>query len=125
MNNKPLSSGSLTSETKSLGYFRKTEEIQVPEFIFFFFFFFSEVEQQLAPEVSHHCHIRPLFFLHIHFFKVGRQVQSSLRFIQCPSIYPSIHLTSIYPARSFKLFSSSLIFFQDRGPGNSGTLGIS
>lgn len=123
MNNTPLSSSSLTSETKSLGFFRKTEEIQVPEFIFFFYF--SEVQQQLAPEASHYCHIRPLFFLHLHFFKVPRQVQSSLRLIQCPSIYPSIHLTTIYPASSFKLFSSSLLFFQDRGPGHSGTLGIS
>lgn len=121
MNNKPLSSSSLTSETKSLGYFRKTEDIQVPEFIFYF----SEVQQQLVPEVSHYCHIRPLFFLHIHFFKVASQVQSSLRLIQCPSIYPSIHLTTIYPASSFKLFSSSLLFFQDRGPGHSRTLGIS
>lgn len=53
--------GSRTGETKSLGYFRKTE-VQVPMLVFYF----CEVQQWLAPKTLHGCSsTQPLFIQQI------------------------------------------------------------
>lgn len=118
VNNEPLSLGSRTGETKSLGYFRKTE-VQVPMLVFYF----CEVQQWLAPKTLHGCHCRPLVFLHVHSSEVAYQVQSCLWYAAClfthPAIQPLNHYSSSRFYQTLLLISS---FLPSRG--NSGTLCI-
>lgn len=103
VNFEPLSSGSLTGERKSSGYFWKTE-VQVPMLNVYF----CEVQQWLAPKTLHDCHCHPLVVLHIS--EVAYQVQLSLS--EVLPVYSPIHP---FNRDSSSRFFQTLLFFQAGG----------
>lgn len=105
VNFEPLSSGSLTGERKSSGYFWKTE-VQFPMLNVYF----CEVQQWLAPKTLHDCHCHPLVVLHIHISEVAYQVQLSLS--EVLPVYSPIHP---FNRDSSSRFFQTLLFFQAGG----------